>query len=614
VTDATTERGWLPDFIYANGRFESNLAMFADSSGRITRFSRRPDDLAIATRLPNRAILPGLVNVHSHTFQRLIRGRTEFRTTFRRTATGALSSIEQGSRPDALCADSSVVRDTFWTWRESMYRAANSVTPEAIYRTARMAFLEMALSGITTVGEFHYIHHQPGGVPYENRNLLALLILRAADEVGIRIALLRTAYVRAGWNKDPDPGQIRFITPDVDDFLRDTDDLRKAVDQLTNPRGSEAFIPSRDRQEAVNAQLQNRDRKGADADSSIPRNTPSGAQAPTQSRDPEGAVDADSETQSRTPHDTPTPSRDREGAVNAQFLTRDREGAVDAQFLSRDREGAVIPPAHRAWVAVAPHSIRAVPLNGLREIAKYARANHLPLHMHVAEQPAEIDACLAEYNCRPVELLQRESILDPHFTAIHAIHITPEEAHDLGAARANVCACPTSERNLGDGAVPADQLFAAGASICFGSDSNIQIDILEDARELEYHLRMKKLERVILTDADADRDSDRNSDQSSLARRLFESATESGARSLGGPSGTLEIGRPADFFTVDLKDPSIAGADAATLLNHIVFSLERTAIRDVFVGGESVICDGRHPLQDEIVAEFITAQRELEIK
>ncbi len=519
MTDATTERGWLPDFIFTNGRFESNLAMFADSSGRITRFSRRPDDLAMATRLPNRAMLPGLVNVHSHTFQRLIRGRTEFRTTSQ--------------------------RDTFWTWRESMYRAANSVTPEAIYRTARMAFLEMALSGITTVGEFHYVHHQPGGVPYENRNLLALLILRAADEVGIRIALLRTAYVRAGWNKNPDPGQIRFITPNVDDFLRDTYDLRKAVDQLTNRRGSEAFIPSRDRQ---------------------------------------GAVDAALETQSRTPHDTPTPSRDREGAVMPY---------VDAST------------PRRAWVAVAPHSIRAVPLTYLREIAQYARANHLPLHMHVAEQPAEIEACLAEYGRRPVELLKHEGVLDPHFTAIHAIHITPEEARDLGEARANVCACPTSERNLGDGAVPADQLFAAGASICFGSDSNIQIDILEDARELEYHLRMKKLERVILAEDDSDRDSDCNSDQSSLAWRLFESATESGARSLGGPSGTLEIGRPADFFTVDLNDPSIAGADASDLLNHIVFSLERTAIRDVFVGGESVIRDGRHPRQDEIVAEFL---------
>ena len=232
MTDTTAERGWLPDFIYTNGRFESNLAMFADPSGRITRFSSRPDDLARATRLPNRAILPGLVNVHSHTFQRLIRGRTEYRTSSH--------------------------ADTFWTWRESMYRAANSLTPEAVYRAARMAFLEMALSGITTAGEFHYVHHQPNGVPYNNRNRLALLILRAADEVGIRIALLRTAYVRAGWKREPDPGQIRFITPNVDDFLRDTDDLRKIVDQLSGAaRDSELVADTPD------SEL-NRDRQGAD--------------------------------------------------------------------------------------------------------------------------------------------------------------------------------------------------------------------------------------------------------------------------------------------------------------------------------------------------------------
>jgi formimidoylglutamate deiminase len=456
VIDAMAERGWLPDFIYTGGKFESGLAMFADANG-ITRFSREPQDIERAQRMPGRAMLPGLVNVHSHTFQRLIRGRTEFRTSSQ--------------------------RDTFWTWRESMYRAANSVTPEVVYRSARMAFLEMALSGITAVGEFHYVHHQPGGTPYENRNQLALLILRAAEEVGIRITLLRTAYVRAGWNKAPDPGQIRFYTAKVDDFFRDTDDLRKL-------------------------------------------------------------------------------SRDHKGAVN---------------------------------VGVAPHSIRAVPIEYLREVAKYAKANAMPLHMHVAEQPAEIEACIGEHGRRPVELLNDEGILDSRFTAIHAIHISRDEARLLGASRATICACPTSERNLGDGAVPADQLFAAGAALCFGSDSNIQIDILEDARELEYHLRMNKLERVVLSEGDT------------LGSRLFASATESGARSLQSPGGSLEVGRAADFFTVELKDSSIVGADQKSLLDTIVFSLERTAIRDVVVGGEAIVREGRHKLQDEIVGEFRSA-------
>ena len=118
--------------------------------------------------------------------------------------------------------------------------------------------------------------------------------------------------------------------------------------------------------------------------------------------------------------------------------------------------------------------------------------------MHVSEQPGEVEECIAEHGVRPIELLQEHGILDASFTGIHAIHITTSESDYLGAAHARVCACPTSERNLGDGPVPADRLGAAGVEICFGSDSNVQIDILEDARLLEYDLRMEKLQRAIL--------------------------------------------------------------------------------------------------------------------
>jgi formimidoylglutamate deiminase len=191
-----------------------------------------------------------------------------------------------------------------------------------------------------------------------------------------------------------------------------------------------------------------------------------------------------------------------------------------------------------------------------------------------------------------VELLHKHGILDERFTAVHAIHITDEEVGFLGGS--TVCACPTSERNLGDGAVPADKLFEAGTRICFGSDSNVQIDLMEDARELEYHLRMIKLRRAVLD-----------------TPRLFTSATESGAQSLLSNGGSLKAGRAADFFTVDLNDCSLVGADADSLLANIVFSMERTAVRDVCVGGELVVQDGRHPLQDQIVREFAEVQRKL---
>jgi formimidoylglutamate deiminase len=165
-----------------------------------------------------------------------------------------------------------------------------------------------------------------------------------------------------------------------------------------------------------------------------------------------------------------------------------------------------------------------------------------------------------------------------------------------------VCACPTTERNLGDGIVPAGELLAAGIQISLGSDSNVQIDILEDARQLEYNLRLSKRERAILAPAP---------EHESLAGRLFQAATEAGAASIGGPGGTLEVGRPADFFTVDLNDPSIAGAERESLLSHIVFAMERTAVRGVFVNGEPVIDEGRHADQERIVEEFTELQRRL---
>ncbi|MGB8509595.1 MAG: amidohydrolase family protein, partial [Pyrinomonadaceae bacterium] len=269
-----------------------------------------------------------------------------------------------------------------------------------------------------------------------------------------------------------------------------------------------------------------------------------------------------------------------------------------------------------------------------------------------AEQPAEVSACVAETNRTPVALLAEHGILNSRFTGVHAVHVTTEEINDLRDARAMVCACPTTERNLGDGIVPADLFFDAGVAVSLGTDSHTQIDLLEDARELEYHLRLSKLERNVLApaprhedgdashnkdaahndDGDASRgvnDESRNVDDesrnvndesrnvndasqtSALASRLFECASASGARSTGAPGGELAVNCPADFFTIDLNDPSIAGASASDLLPSVVFSLARTAVREVFVGGRPFVEGGRHAAQTEIVARFAALQRRL---
>jgi formimidoylglutamate deiminase len=442
------QKSWLPDLIYTDGRFVSDCAILCDSSGNIVEIVES-NQAPNAIRLNNRALLPGLVNAHSHAFQRVIRGRTEYR--------------------------SKNTTDSFWTWREQMYAAANRLEPEEIYNVSRMAFLEMALTGITAVGEFHYIHHQRDGSHYSDPNLLAREVMRAARDVGVRIALLRVAYARAGFQKEANPLQKRFIEESPETYIDHFEQL-----------------------------------------------------------------------------------------LNAPEL----------------KDGM-------AWVGIAPHSVRAVPLSYLKTIVAFANERGLPVHMHVAEQLAEVSACIEEYGRSPVALLETEGLLSAHFTAVHAIHVTPKAIAAMARANAMVCACPTTERNLGDGIVPVDAYFNAGVAVSLGTDSQIQIDLLEDARELEYHLRLQKMERNVL-----------------VTQALFDCATINGAKSIGFAGGKLEPGVPADFFTVDLDDPSIAGSSPEDLLANIVFSLSRSAVRDVVVAGKRIVENGRHKDQDQIIESF----------
>jgi formimidoylglutamate deiminase len=450
---------YRPDLLYSQGEFASGQGLLVSPTGSVLAASTNAPDAVVD--LPGKALFPGFVNAHSHSFQRLIRGKSESRVTSGRD---------------------------FWSWRGTMYHAAAQLDPQDVYDVARMAFLEMVLSGTTTVGEFHYLHNAPGGRPYDDPNLLSKQIIAAAQSVGIRIVLLRSAYLRSGYELPPDPGQIRFF----------------------------------------------------------------------------------------------------ESA--SQFL--DNIQALSKEYPADSTE---------VRLGVAPHSLRAVPLRELKEIAAWTRERKLPLHMHVAEQLGENEACLREYGLTPVALLGREGLLGPDFTAVHAIHITADEIELLARANATVCSCPTTERNLGDGVIAADQVMRQGIRIAFGSDSQAQIDPLEDARELEYHLRLERQQRAIL---------DQIGEQT-LASRLFDCATVHGARALGVPTCGLIAGSPADFFTVDLDDVSIAGNSGNDLLPLAIFSLSRSAIRDVMVNGRWVVRDQRHPLQEEIVSRFKELHRKL---
>ncbi|MGH3049999.1 MAG: amidohydrolase family protein, partial [Gaiellaceae bacterium] len=136
-------------------------------------------------------------------------------------------------------------------------------------------------------------------------------------------------------------------------------------------------------------------------------------------------------------------------------------------------------------VGLAPHSVRACPRDWLVELGRYAGEHELPLHVHADEQPREIEECLAEHGVRPIQLLAECGCLGPATTVVHATHADGAELDLLARAGARICACPTTEANLGDGFLPVARVLHRSIEVCIGSDSNVRIDPLEELRELE---------------------------------------------------------------------------------------------------------------------------------
>jgi len=338
--------------------------------------------------------LPGLANCHSHAFHRALRGHTQ------------------------------TSRGSFWTWREQMYAVAAGLTPDSYFALARDTYAEMRATGITAVGEFHYLHHQPDGTPYDDPNEMGRALLAAADAVGIRIRLLDACYLAAGFGNPPEGVQVRYSDGDAHGWA-------------------------------------------------------------------------------------------------------DRVRAFDDP-----RVGAAI------------HSVRAVPREQLPVVVEAARG--LPLHVHVSEQVAENEACVAAHGLTPTQLLAEAGALGPLTTAVHATHLTDEDVRLLGESRTNVCFCPTTERDLADGIGPARRLHEAGATLTLGSDSHAVIDLFEEMRAVEMHERLATRERGHWS-----------------ATELLAAATYDGHRSLGfEDAGRIEVGQRADLVTVDLDTIRTRGTGA----------------------------------------------------
>ena len=381
--------------------------------------------------------LPGLANTHSHAFHRALRGRTQ-------RAGGS-----------------------FWTWREDMYALATRLTPDSYHALARATYAEMALAGITCVGEFHYLHHDTGGARYSEVNPFGEALLAAAADAGIRITLLDTCYLAGGIGEPLTGPQLRF-----------------------------------------------------------------------------GDGDADAWAQ---------------------------------------RAGALSPGPH-ARIGAAIHSVRAVPADQLAIVAAWARERDAPLHVHLSEQIAENETCVAAHGITPTQLLDEHGALGPRTCAVHATHLAPADIALLGSSATTICMCPTTERDLADGIGPARALADAGAPLAVGSDSNAVIDLFEEARAVELDERLASGRRGSWT-----------------AAALLRSAGGDGHAVLGWPqAGRLEAGAIADLVTVGLDSVRLAGAEPATLLESAVFAATAGDVRDVVVGGRRIVSDARHALIDDV--------------
>jgi formimidoylglutamate deiminase len=247
--------------------------------------------------------------------------------------------------------------------------------------------------------------------------------------------------------------------------------------------------------------------------------------------------------------------------------------SLDAFWKQVDRLDGLADPTIQT-LGVAPHSIRAAGPDQIALLYTEAARRDLVFHIHVEEQPKEIDEARAAYGRGPLELLNQALSTARRVTSIHCTQSDPRDLARYLDAGGGVCTCPLTEGNLGDGIAGALPLMHSAGRLSLGSDSNARISMLEEMRWLEYGQRLATKSRGVITGPDA-----------TVAPALLEIATAAGAGALGVPAGRIEPGRWADFVTVDLRHPALAGCNAETLPGALAFGAGNEVIAETCVGG-----------------------------
>jgi len=249
------------------------------------------------------------------------------------------------------------------------------------------------------------------------------------------------------------------------------------------------------------------------------------------------------------------------------------------------------------------HSLRAVPLDQLRQAAVALRAidSNMPVHIHVAEQALEVSACQRATGRRPIQLLLEQELLTRHWCVVHATHATAQELQGIAAVNAVVCVSISTEANLGDGLFDTARFFKAGGRLCIGSDSQSTVNPAEELRWLEYQQRLRKKRRVVLA----------TKDESHVGTRLWRDAAVSGAQAIGQAVGAIAVGHRADWLVLDASHPTMAGAAPGGAFDRLLFAGADKAIRDVMVAGRWVVKDHHHAADNALRGDFTRAMKDL---
>lgn len=442
---ALLPEGWARDVLVEIG-----------PDGRIANVIRGASAVGAAAEHRLDILLPAPANLHSHAFQRAMAGLTERRG------------------PDP--------RDTFWTWRQLMFRFLDRLTPEDVQAIAAFVQMQMLEAGYACNVEFHYLHHQPGGVPYGDLAEMASRIAAAAEQTGIGLTLLPVLYQFGGCDRRPlGPGQVRF-----------GNDPHRFADLLAASRA----------------------------------------------------------------------------AISG--LTED------------------------CALGIAPHSLRAVSPEGLAAaVILAAESGSGPVHMHLAEQVAEVEEVEAALGARPVRWLLANAEVDPGWCLIHCTQMEADETRSLAATGAIAGLCPITEASLGDGIFDGARWLAAGGRFGIGSDSNIRIGLTEELRQLEMSQRLRDRARAVLA-----------TPARSTGRVLFDGAVRGGAAAAGRDSGTIAPGRWADLLALDGATVDLDGRLGDTLLDAWIFAGDDRAVSDVWSAGRHVVRGGRHHAREAIVMAY----------